>query len=499
MDVSVAITSFRRARFLGRAIDSAVAAGFKNIVVSAMEPTDEVEAALAESVLVHGTEADFTVHRSVEQGCNELWLRAAYYAKTKHVIILHDDDVLLSDLGGVYESVIAPELNDGVGFASWRGHVVQEGGRVIPVEYMPGKSTGIHPSADLERFLLKRGKLSLSPIISVFNREVLIHALKEADQVLNAPCSYLHPGMLLGTEIMAYLRHCSSFPRWLYISRVLSHYGSWEGSGTVRAERSGNLRPLVAGYDVARSYYEKHKDSPASPKSKVLLMSSPFDSNNIQEQKRFENARKSWDYHFDLGDVLDFPVHSCDLPRCSSAIGDNRKMPYLRDLFDYGCQHAMPEDVVAYSNLDIHFTVNLFQGVRAALARSDGICVGWRRTMPYDASRLYLSAKNGKMDGGVDFVAMTPAWWAAHRDKIPDLFIGASHWDYVLRTYAERLTQGKCYIHDGTIHAPHSGVHSQLKQNISQPAQRHNHDVAINFFKAIGDRKAVQHLERTVR
>lgn len=478
--LTVCITSFKRASHLRRAIDSCVAAGVKNIVVFSMCPDAEV---LAVAKSFSGV-IDFH-SLPVDLGCNELWLQAAYHAKTKHIIILHDDDMLLPEFGQVYRETIKPALfGHGVGFASWRGHAKHDDGRIRELEYMSGP-TRIRSSLDIENMVGHRGRLSLSPIISVFDRRTLIHACKEAADHL----PFLHPGMILGTEILVYLRHCANFRSWLYVDKVLSHYGCWEGSGTTSAEQANNLAPLIAGYDYTRNHFKANRVRAPHPlPSRFITVTAPFHTDNAETAQRFADVKRSWDFQFNLGRMLDFSMRPEDLSRTSASIGDSRNLPYLKDVLDYGVSRALdPEDVVVYSNLDVAFTVNLPARLAHTLNVAGGVAVVWRRTMKFDPNQYYETVRGGVQDGGVDVIAVTPKWWALNRDRLPDMFVSSSHWDFVFRVWAEQVSNGKCYLHDGVYHAPHKGVYDRIGH--TTPAQKHNRDAAKKFFTQIGKHK----------
>lgn len=484
MNVSVCLTNFGRPMLLKRAIDSALAAGFKDISVSAMKhPTDDVEPILA------GYNGALTVARNIDLGCQTSWLIAAYYARTPYVILLHDDDQLCWPLGAVMQKKILPALNSGVGFASWRARLRFEDGTTRETEYMR-KPTGVWNSSEIEKFVLRPRRLSLSPIVSVFNREVLIHAIKECETVIT---DYLHPGMALGSEVLVYLRHCSTFPKWQFIDEQLSEYGAHSGSGTVQYQNSGNLTRLTKGYDAVRLYYTAHKNMPITYPPRILLLSVPFQSNDADEQQRFDNARRTWEFHFNQGTMLDFPIMEGMLKRSSKDLGDTAWVPYLKDVIDYGVAHALGEDVISYANLDLGFTTLLPEQV-CAIVNEHGVCVGWRRTMAFNADHPLRTCKNGLRDGGCDFFAVSKKWWKANRDKLPDMFLAANHWDFCFRVYAERATNGKCYLYDHTIHAPHDSFFSRHKMD--NVRQRHNHAVTRKFFQSIGDNKIVQTIDK---
>ena len=462
------ITSFKRPELLKRTLKSVRDSGLKRALVFSMCPDLAVILAMEEypEIEFYSLPADL--------GCNELWLQTAYRSETERIIILHDDDVLREGLAAEYDRTIAPAIDAGTGFASWRAHILDENGNIRAVEYFNGP-LGIHPSSAIRDVVLKRGRLSLSPIISVFDRQTLIGAVKEAGEVLPK----LRKGMTLGTEIMVYLRHCARFEKWLYVDKVLSLYGSHLGSGTVQAERSGNIKPLTRGYDVARDHFERYPEGPIIQKPRILFVSAPFDTENKDELRRFTTARKTWEAHFNTGAILDFPM--CNPPRSSADVGDGRFIPYLRDLLDYGVARAMPEDIVAYANLDLCLAGNGVAQIVTTIQSSGGVCAAWRRSQKTRNGQLLSTVRSCPKDGGIDLVAVTPAWWKEHRDNLPDMFVAGNFWDYCFRVYAEQTTKGLCYMDDGTYHEPHAGMMDRV--GVQNPVQQHNLRLAKKFFK----------------
>jgi hypothetical protein len=467
-NLTVCITSFKRPTYLRRALESCVKAGVTKIVVFSMEP----DTAIVE--VMNGFPKVRFESMPWDLGCNELWLQAAYLADTERVLILHDDDLLAPEFGDTYRSVIVPALSSGAGFASWRGNLMYDDGKIRPVEYFDGPTRTL-PSSELEAVVSKMGRLSLSPVVSVFNRTTLIHALKEA--ALELP--FLRPGMTLGTEILVYLRHCADFKRWLYVDEVLSHYGSHEGSGTIQAEKT-SIAPLVSGYDFTRKYFTNHRNNGVCHESRILLVSAPFESKDEDEKRRIAAAQVTWDFQFQHGWMMNFAFHTPEIPR-------------LKELLDFGVRHAMPEDIVAYANMDLAFVTGLSLLVETCVAEH-GVCVAWRRTMPFRAGQWFSTCRNGNKDGGVDLVAVSPKWWKEHRDNIPDMFVASNFWDYVFRIYAESVTSGKCYIEDGTYHAPHPSFYS--RHGLKPATQQHNRQLAMKFFNERGMSAAAKHIER---
>lgn len=487
-ELSAVVTNFRRPKYLERCLDSLVNAGLTRISVFSMSPTPEVNQVIDKFKNRDGLDFRFN-YLPNDLGLHECWGLCSYYADTKYVCLVHDDDGVSAELGNTYTESIYPQLQNGVGFASWRANLMFDNGRFQNTEYWHGP-TRIMPSNALESFLLRPNRLSLSPIISVFNRETLIHSIKEGSHALT---DYLHPGMLLGTEVLAYLRHCSTYEKWFYVDKIMSHYGAHDGSGTVKYQKSNNIARLARGYDSTRSYYTQHKNNKPAPDPKLILVSAPFESSDENERARIANARITWQFHLNHGTMLDFPLREGMLTRSSKDLGDSVAVPFLRDALDHGAKFAMPEDVIGFANCDLGFTTRLPELV-IPIVKQHGVCVVWRRTMSFNPAYPLRTCKNGLKDGGCDSVFVSKEWWKENRDKIPDLVLGACDWDYVFRIYAERATDGRCYLEDSCIHHPHESFYKRNRLN--HPRQRHNHELAKQFFSSIGMHKAVEALKR---
>lgn len=486
--LTVCITNFKRSAFLHRAIASCVRAGITRIAVFSMEPDKKVLEVIKKAKEMPSLHLTFH-SLPVDLGCQETWLQAVYRAETERVIVLHDDDMLAPEFGRAYLDIIKPVLDRGdAGFASWRGHIINERNSISPVEYYKG-ATAIYPSSELEQIVMRPARLSLSPVVSVFNRTVLIDALKSAIAVLVGDESHLHPGMTLGTEILAYLRHCSQFNNWLYVDKVLSWYGSHDGSGTIKAQQSGNLSKLTVGYDFARnswssswpgdqSFY-KCRDFSSDPQ--LLFVFNEYRKNGIEEQRRCDNASLTWQFHFNQGTLLSFPVRDTDLPRSSTELGDSRPVPYVKDLIDYGIRFATQDDIVVLANRDICLTTVAPERITEGVKRGKGFTAAIRRDWPQaPPGLLRRTVMNCKPDGGFDLFAMTPDWWSRHRDKMPDMLLGREAWDTVLRFMAEDDAGKSVYVDDVTYHEFHRSF--WFKEKLTNPGQIHNRKLAREFF-----------------
>ena len=496
-DLTVCITSFRRAWHLDRALRSIREAGIRRVAIAAVSPTREVRETIAghaygwTSFDVNEVEADI--------GCNETWVLATYLSRTPRIIVLHDDDVLMPGFAEAYRTTIDPHLRSGVGFASWRAWVQDDLGRQTRSEYFRYGETAVLPSSQLWPIVAQRGRLSLSPVVSVLDRETTIHACKEAGQTLRHNDCLERPGMLLGTEILVYLRHIQRFRLWLFVDRVLSLYGSHPGSGTVRAQgEEWGIQRLARGYDVARNQGDQ---CPATPEPRLLIVTSHRELAPGPDRARIARARASRRFLCETAEAIEVRIWDADLPRAFPA--GNRKLPYLRDLIDAGASRALPEDIIFYCNDDLGLVIDAPAMIRAAVDRGRGTAVFPRRS--HDHPRpLMRSVLNCQLDGGIDSVAMTPTWWTANREKIPDMVIGAEGWDTVVRVIAEEWADGgrpretlccdphgwaqsRAYLDGVCWHEPHRAPWKDAKRRGGDQAGIHNRTLFREFFADRGN------------
>jgi hypothetical protein len=491
--LTVVITSFKRSKYLHRAIASAFTAGVPRVAVTSMEPTPEVLEVAEEFRNVPGFSFSPI---GADLGCNELWMQSAYRSTDSRVLLLHDDDFLDPEFGRVYTEQISPFMDKG-GFATWRATVRWDDGRVFFADYFNGP-TRILPSGEFQNYVIGTGKFSLSPIVTVFDRNTLIGALKECKAHLTHPDCLLHPGMLLGTEIIAHLRNAQHGKGWLYIDKVLSYYGAHDGSGTVKAEKTGNHLELIRGYDQSRAHYRRMHSTRLAHEPKILFVYSDYGNGGTPEEiTRFAHARKTWDFHFENGEFVELPVTAAMLTRSARNLGDTRALPFVKDLVNHGMCRARPEDIVVVANRDICLTTTALERLRWGVERGKGVAVAVRRTMPNPPmNRLHRSVTNCKPDGGFDLFAFTPAWWAANEAKLPDMLLGREAWDTCWRMLADEKG-ADVYLDDITYHEPHDSP--WRAEQFTSPSQVYNRNLCLDFAKKRPHDVRARHFMATIK
>jgi glycosyltransferase involved in cell wall biosynthesis len=485
-DLTVVVTNFGRPELLSRCLESVVAAGCSNIVVSSMCPD-----ALVLEVLNAFSERPgisfFATSLDVDLGVNELWLRGIYYAQSKYVLILHDDDHLHPTFGQHWQSMRS-HLEAGAGLVSWRGVLDTPEGPVAS-DYFEGPTRSLSTAA-LSQVCLSRDKGPVSPVVSVFRRTDAIRFLKEAGDKLRDPKQFTRLGMLLGNELLLYLRVCEKYQSWFYLDEVLTQYGAHDGSETWSNIQSGTWEKLLSGYNLTRDYFAANRCLRYKPGPRLLHVASVFEPRDPETKRRHDFAAATWEPFYARGDALPLLVTDEMLSRSSKTeLGDPRPVPFLRDLFDWGCAFAAPEDIVIFSNADIGAVPSLPDRLRQHFADpARGADFAWRHNYYFPLNGLVTRCDNGFKDGGVDLVAFRPGWWAEHRDFMPDMLIGCEAWDWVLRLLIEEAHPGLPVGIDGLIfHEWHDPWNKRPANRTSNPGNAYNVRLGTDFFSKRGE------------
>ncbi len=164
-------------------------------------------------------------------------------------------------------------------------------------------------------------------------------------------------------------------------------------------------------------------------------------------------ARQSWEREYASGGWKAVVVPESVLRRTArTVLGDPRKLPFVKDLLDFGVRWARHENaLLIFSNFDVLFAPGLTETLRHVT------------TCAYASRHEFVRLKSeptcleivcARKHPGCDLFAMTPAWWQEHRRDYPDMLLGAPAWDMVMR----RLMQltGGVELHAALAHEEHA-------------------------------------------
>ncbi len=114
--------------------------------------------------------------------------------------------------------------------------------------------------------------------------------------------------------------------------------------------------------------------------------------------------------------------------RDSTALGDTRGKPYLKDLFDMVSEMAGPDDWLFYSSGDCSVRPDLYR----ELAELRATVVEYQRLDvegdPADLEELFQNP-NAPYLAGLDGLALRKSFYQEFRDCLPDFIIGEPWWD----------------------------------------------------------------------
>lgn len=479
-ELTVVVTSFRRPERLKKCLASLVAAGVERVVVAASGCTGK------ENVVCDEFDSKLRITRSFRNGdlgCNETWLRGVTLAPTRFVLIMHDDDWLLPEFGHEYISNIYPQLERGVGFATWRGRVVSD---INEIEDMVGcllGDTRVAGTASVTKTLLGPVN-SPSPVISVFRREVAIRVLRECERAFTDQKHFTRPNMMVGNDLLLYLRHAEQFDSWFFLDKVLTSYGGHDGSETAKHQRTPEAaQKFLNRYNAARQYFCETRMWQVPPSPKIFHVFTDYQPKEGGAKRRMDFARGTWQAMQFFGDVIALPVADGMFRTSQDTIGDSRPLPYLRDMLDYAASFALPEDIVMLTNDDTCFVPCAEDKILAEFAAGANSAYAWRRNFFFPLKHQLKDIRTGLEDGGVDLIAFRTDIWKRHREAFPDFILGCEAWDYVYRLLVPELNGGRPGLHDLIYHEYHDPVWRRDEVRAVNIGQKFNRALARNFFK----------------
>jgi len=157
-------------------------------------------------------------------------------------------------------------------------------------------------------------------------------------------------------------------------------------------------------------------------------------------EARVLRAFRSWVTLYKMGRFV--PCHVWHYPRHSGQMGDQRRLPYLKDILVEGMTLAKPDDVIVFTNDDTVLHSNIIAALDKALAKADAVS-SFRLNFPpgglpkLDAPEEDIR-KLGKPDLGRDLMALKKQWLIDNWLNIPDFLLGELEWDLVLTAMIRR-------------------------------------------------------------
>lgn len=175
---------------------------------------------------------------------------------------------------------------------------------------------------------------------------------------------------------------------------------------------------------------------PESRKNRWVHVVQRYQHRSPDAYCRFDFARQTWDmkrFGWELFEIW-------DTDRDSSYIDPEFKIPFLKDLWGMAIDSMSEDDVLVYTNDDTVLRPGVHQLLKMWVNRS-GACCGMRNNFDpkLGLSPQDMNLSNTAIDYGRDVFAFKVWWLRKHWDRIPDVIIGTSEWDYFIGVYLRYL------------------------------------------------------------
>jgi len=479
-ELTVVVTTFRRSERLRKCLQSLVDAGVERVVVTGSGYTSKDGKVIEE---FKPKFPDFSVtYIEHDLGNNECWLRGVTRARTRFVNVLHDDDWHDREFGEAYAKEIYPQLARGVGFATWRGKVVSDIGEVDDSVGCLLGSTRVAGSGVVTKTIL--GPVtSPSPVISVFRRDIVIRALREAEMCLHDRKHFSRHNMLVGNDLLMMLRSAEACDSWFFLDKILTNHGGHFGSETAKHQTPKKLKKLIGMYDATRDHFRRNRAGAIKLPPKFFHVYTQYEPKEKEAKRRIAFAKASWDSHlYSNGQVYPVPYAEGRGRTSRKEIGDVRDLPFIRDMLDAAAEFALEDDVIFLSNDDTVFVEGFVERMLAEINQGANSFYAWRRNFFHKLKWPMKDIRQGFEDGGVDLIAFKKETWLKYRTVLPDFICGAECWDFAARVLIPEINGGRPGLHDGIYHEYHNPVWRQPKIRTTNPAQVYCRNLARNFF-----------------
>jgi hypothetical protein len=381
-------------------------------------------------------------------------------------------------------------------------HVPAADGRPLLAYCLEGYSSPFGDRAAFEEWLVNkhRGRyrlLNLADAKRLPKVHHLIGLIEAADVLVTVDSLPLHLAYVTGTPTIALSRgipHYNSEPRSHWVGRFMypdangpaarqAIYDLLRRSPVELQELRGTLcRPPRA---TLRNRIVQAVDWYVSPKAS-------------DERRRNLAARRTWerlrdgDEHFQGKADWEVAFHELQPgQRSSRDLGDDRRLPYIRDIIDHAAARAADDDVLAFTNADTLVLPDAPGAIREKL--TDGDCCYSRRIDVSSGEHPYTREQLGRYPRhvGADLFAFRAGWWRSHLDEFPDLLLACEGWDWVARRIMERHNPAAEIDPPVVYHERHSPVWAYSKNIHANAGQRWNRAQCEAWARANGFAHAI--------
>jgi len=149
--------------------------------------------------------------------------------------------------------------------------------------------------------------------------------------------------------------------------------------------------------------------------------------------KRYDVAKETWRRAYEEGRWSTFYVHQDTLKRNANSVGEQKPVPFVRDLLLEAVRIAGPNDIIVFTNDDTCLIPGLTKTL-LNIVPDRGALYGSRREIRSFSKPLSMeSIMSGYKHVGADVFAFTQQWWEKWNHEFPDFLLSFEAWDLVLK------------------------------------------------------------------
>lgn len=207
-----------------------------------------------------------------------------------------------------------------------------------------------------------------------------------------------------------------------------------------------------------------------------------YEPGDLETQRRHAVARETWKRQ----PWQERPVRDDQAGRLWNERG--RKFPFVKDVFNVGCDGLRDDDIVVYTNADNMVRSDCCAVIVEALQNVDA-CYCYRRDFHHRVLSPIPDAdyEKGLDYAGSDLKAFRVDWWRRFRDEMPDMLMATEAWDAVMRTLIDEVNDpAVTRLHNLICHERHASYWENPAWRYKLKGQLHNLGLAKAFFMERG-------------
>lgn len=205
-----------------------------------------------------------------------------------------------------------------------------------------------------------------------------------------------------------------------------------------------------------------------------------YKTNNERDRDRLVRAQKTWSWLYSVNHDRIKPAYSTLFNRSSSDLGDQRSIPFVKDVIAAAIAKCSEHDAVMLTNADSSLCQETADYVFQGLFKNQ-CCYSSRMDMD-KAYRVWLKQSEIKSRGqtfiGIDLVAFTRKWWEEHSTEYPDMLLGFSGWDFIFK-----FLMGEDKEIETVVYHEMHGIPEWHRTFYTSAGQNYNRRLAIEWVK----------------